>query len=116
MFGLSEDFPFMALVGCELIQICIGENELIMNFDKKLSISINSSVVFGPNPVLKTDDYRCNSNLFAQLLGSKIADAQSSNKKDLMLNFTNGKSVTILDEYSNYEAYFVKIGDKSYVT
>lgn len=50
MHKLSRDTDLTCLLGAELVQVCIGTNEVILNFDRGVRITILSDFALGePN-------------------------------------------------------------------
>jgi len=109
MYGLPKNVDLAFLKGKELLQVCLGENEVIMNFFEATSITIQTTIyhyeedrlvgVFGNAPASAATVVR--------FLGHTIADFQTSEDGTLRLKFSNGESLEIRDEDKHYECYLI---------
>lgn len=117
MYGIAPGTDFSFLIGVSLLQVCSGENEVILNFDEDLSIMIASNVsIRAPsNPLVVYDDAR---SLGAQLMAfvsETIADAVGSDDGALCLTWSNGVQMSLLDTWKEFESYVIRHGDQTFV-
>lgn len=110
VFGISPQFPFKELQGGNLIQICIGQHDLQLNFDNRVKFSISSRVKIMTDNV-NTDSYKNIANNLCKFLGHAIKRSLSNELKSILLEFDVG-SIEIFDDSENCESFTVTIDGK----
>lgn len=114
MYGLPQDTNLDFFVGASLLQVCVGENELILNCYADISVMIASAirVVGRSNEAAVLDDARSQGIALLGLLGHVIEGASGTLDGTLRLTWDDGTSVEILDSYAEFESYTVRHGDE----
>ena len=114
MFGLSPDTDLNFFVGRTLIQICIGENDLILNFSENVSISMMSSIRLTTPKLANNifEDFKIASSAIVKLLGQSIKHAAGTSEGTLTLEFNDGDCLTIFDDSKQYESYTIRHNDQ----
>ena len=117
MYGLSDDLDLSFLVGMTLLQLCIGENEVILRFDEDSSITIESrfrvgglddhTAVFGDAP--------SSAGFLAKFLSDSIIDVLGRQDGTLRLSFAKGGFLEIYDSYRDHESYQIQHHQEIYV-
>jgi len=105
------------LVGKTLFQICIGEHDLIFNFDEPVSISITSSIGLTlPESKEQTwEDFRQGIGFLVALLSQSVSSVSSSTDGTVILKFREGGVLKLYDSNKQYESYRIKGGNKPIV-
>ena len=113
MYGLPKDVDLAFFLGTKLLQVCVGENEVIANFDPAVSVMIASAVRLHPaGDVLRTlEDSRVIGSALIPLVGSAVHDASAMPDGTLHLAWENGTIVEILDSWAEFESYTIRNGD-----
>jgi hypothetical protein len=108
MYGLDITIDLSFLIGREAIQIAIGLYQVIFAFDDSVSISVESefrlispqgdvSIWQPPGPYTAAAALR--------LLGAKIENVSGQKDGTLMITFSGGDILTILDSSKEYQSY-----------
>ncbi len=110
MYGLPPDMDLDFLCGCELIQICVGANECILNFHPDLSILITSQIgylnsggeykrfIHFPDAVAS----------ISVLLGQQISAVTGHPDGTLRLFFASNARLDLFDDSKQFESYVIK--------
>jgi hypothetical protein len=120
MYGLPENFDGSRLVGRFLLQICFGLYQIQLHFDERLTISIESTLLYrysmtsDPKRIHIPDTPTFRSDLL-QLLHHTITGASGNQEGTLTIEFDNGHVLQCLDDQAGYEAYEIRIGDDSII-
>ncbi len=117
MYGLPAELDLNFLVGPILLQVCIGENEVILNFDGEISITIESSfLVRDPNGLeIVFEDSQSAAGSLVKLISDAIAKVHGQSDGTLRLWFTRGDILEIYDSFESYESYQIQHGKDIYV-
>lgn len=110
MYRLSNTENLSFLVNAEVMQVCIGANEAILNFDNDVRITIlaDFSVAAADGVAVRYDDPRKGAAALAGLLGDSIAEATATPGGDLRVVFTSGVEVIAFDSNVQYESFWIK--------
>ena len=113
MHGLPPDVDLSFFAGCQLLQVCVGENEVILNLHADISIMIASTVrVVHPGGETDTADRSTDIGpAVLILLGKEICEASGSPDGTLRLVWSDGSALEILDSWKEFESYTVRHGD-----
>lgn len=113
MFGLPADVDVSFLVGAVLIQVCAGENEVVLNFDEDVSIMSAATIRYAEDgePQRELEDARTVSKALIDLLGQTIVRADGNLDGTLRLFWSNDSRVELLDSWGDYESYTVRHGE-----
>ncbi len=107
MYGLVKGTDVSFLSGAELEQVCIGLYQVILNFDKGVSISLECK-------------YQVNGKVgdvigLVQLLGHRILVPMNEGGGEIILQFTNGGVVIIHDSNLDAESYQITAPGKQII-
>jgi Family of unknown function (DUF6188) len=113
MYGLLPDINLAFLYNKVLLQVCIGLNELILNFEDSTSITIICPITISATNRRQQvyEDHRRAVSPIVSLLGQSIAKSVSHPDGTLKLTFSGGCSLTLHDDSNNYESYSIKCGE-----
>ena len=115
MYGLPKDFDISVFVGMELIQICFAVNQMSAHFEKKITITSESSFGYSIDKNgagAKVYRIPVQSTEIMELIGHNVAEATVVGSGGLCLLFDNGHSLIFYDDMSNYESYHIYLSDK----
>ena len=114
MYGLTPETDFSFLKDATLVQVAIGENEVILRFYPQCSIMIASSVsIYAPGePEALLEDARQIGISLLPILGTDIAGASAIPPGTLRLTWRSGHTLDVLDSWRDYESYTVTTGDR----
>ena len=117
MYGLPAELDLNFLVGPTLLQVCIGENEVILNFDGEISITIESTFLVRDPNGLETvfEDSQSAAGSLVKLVSDTIAKVHGQEDGTLRLWFTKGDFLEIYDSFESYESYQIQHGTKIFV-
>ncbi len=114
MFGLSANIDLSFLKSRELLQVCIGANEAILNFDGDISITIETDICYRSakgDSTRFTDILHAASSL-ARLINSVVARVWREDPGTLLLEFSGGEIIELHDTSSKYESYQIRHGQR----
>ncbi len=100
MYGLPRELDLTFFMGREILQICFGTNDLVLNFDDAVTISISSaiSVSCGEQGV-KTEMYIEVAQQLSRVLQVPVTAVNVVNDgKALSISFANGFELLIWDD------------------
>lgn len=114
MYGLPPDFDPGFFVGAELVQVCIGASDLILNFEPDVSLTITSSVAYAPavGAARNFENLADAGRAISVLLGESITSAEAAGGGTLRLGFRSGAAIDIFDDSDQFESYLVKHGQQ----
>jgi hypothetical protein len=114
MYGLKKNEDISFLVSATLVQICIGRNDLILNFDNGAKITILSdfSVSSDGQPYTRFNDFLVGSPALLFLLSEVIAEASATSDGGLRIIFDSSARFEIFDTSNEYESFYISYKDK----
>lgn len=117
MYGLPFDTDLGFLQDAPLIQVCAGENEMILNLHPNISIMIASSVrITAPRESESAfDDARDIASAMLPLVGSRVTDIAIIPPGTSRLSWSSGHVLDIVDSWREFESYIVSHGDETIV-
>jgi len=105
------------LLDRELVQLAIGQYEVIFAFDKDVTLSIESQ--FSYTSAAETVDWRPGQPRAAAkavgLLGTTVVTAERKDEDDLRLTFSNGDRLIVTKSTDRFESYQVTAKDLTVV-
>jgi hypothetical protein len=119
MFGLPRETKLDFLIGCELLQMAVGEFQLILHFSHSVDLSVESklelkasadSVSLIWEPKRLSDLAR-----FATIVGLSVTDYEIPGDGRLILHFGNGGVLTAYDSNKDHESYQVTRGSETFI-
>jgi hypothetical protein len=113
MYGLPPDLDLSFFNGRTLEQVCIGANELILNFDEYLSVTVVSRIgcSMGNDSQRFYDDFREAAALVVKFIGDTIVASKGDSVGTLTLEFTGGGRLSLFDDSKQFESYVIKHGE-----
>ena len=116
MYGLKKSEDLQPVLGATLTQICVGENEVILNFDRPVSVTVLSdfSVSLNGMPMVRYQGARQGVVSLLPLIGNQIGSAVATTGGGLQLEFESG-ALEIFNESSQYESFWLRLGDKEII-
>jgi hypothetical protein len=114
MYGLSRDIDLRFFNGKALLQVCFGANELILNFDGDVSVTVMSLLgcMGSGGSIQQHEDFRQAAPAVLVLLNQTILSAEGEEAGTLVLKFDGGGTLAIYDDSKNYESYTINNGGK----
>ena len=94
--------------GTTLVQICLGANDLGLNFDLP-PVQIMMQSDFGTKVVGQERMLHdlINGHLLRSFLGREVSDASWGEKGTIVLTFVGGDQILIFDDNDQYESYTI---------
>jgi hypothetical protein len=113
MYGLPAGVDLSFLVGATLIQLCVGENELILNLHPDISVMVASVVEFDglSDCVSEPGDPSKAILKLLPLLGHEVAGVRGSTDGTLEVLWDTGERMRIMDSWREFESYTIRQGD-----
>jgi hypothetical protein len=102
MYGLPPNTNLDFLKGHTLIQVCFGENDLILNFSDSVSIAIFSSVAMNRHSA-----FREVAGELLVLLNKDVSNVRWTPEGTITLELDNGNAIQIYDDSPNFESYTI---------
>ncbi len=113
MHGLPKNIDLTFFRGKRLLQLCVGLNEVIINFDVGVSITAECRIrVDAPDGTSRAyiDSTDAATGLF-DLLQRAVESVEGRTDGELILRFDNNWVVHLYDESAHYESYTIHNGD-----
>jgi hypothetical protein len=110
MYGLPSSVDLGFLSGRTLGQVCVGENDLVLGFDKDASITVESAVGCQDDSgtMQRYEDFRQASGMLFAFLGQDVRVAVRTSQTTLVLEFENGKRLEIYDDSEQFESFVIR--------
>lgn len=117
MYGLPSDIDLGFMVGSTLLQVCIGQNEVILRFDMEISVTIESRFLVrdphGHEDVFESAPRAAGS--LVNLLSDSVTDVLGHTDGTLRLSFAKGGVLEVYDSSKDYESYQIQHGKEIHV-
>lgn len=109
MYGIPADIDWSFMIGAEAIQICIGKYDVIINYFKDISISMGDCFEYISDGVELASDPELSrrATSLVGLLGAVVGRVDVEDGKVLILTFTNGDVLKVVDVEERYESFTV---------
>ena len=113
MYGSLEGQDLSFLIGAQLIQVCIGENDVVLNMhpDVSMMIASNVSVTAKQGETSTLESSLDIGTAMAKLLGSSVVEVTGESDGTLVLGWSLGSVTRILDTWADYESYTIRHGE-----
>ncbi len=111
MFGLPPDLDLGFFTGRMLLQVCIGANEAILNFDGDISITITSPIACRSGARAadqRFDNYGDAAVALVGFIEKTVVSAKGEEDGTLVLTFQDDSRITLYDDSEHYESYTIK--------
>ncbi len=105
------------LLGLPLFQVCMGANEVILNFDDDVSITVEATISFRDTSGNETtySNLPSAAPALVKLLSSNIDWLSMEGNGTLSLRFVTGSTLVIHNDSEMFESYHVKRAGEVYV-
>lgn len=117
MYRLPPDLDLSFFSNKTLLQVGIGANELILNFDDDLSITVTSRIgltgLLGSHDTY--EDFPKAAPAMVALLNDVVVTAEGDSIGTLTLTFRSGIKLEFYDPNDRYESYVVKNGHEAII-
>jgi hypothetical protein len=109
MYGLPADVDLTFLTGAMLTQVCVGQNEVILNFDNDSSIMIAGDVRLLPPDQLQQElqEAPAIGAAVVVLLGRTLQSAQGDATGTTTLQWDDGSTLDLRDSWPDWESYTI---------
>lgn len=116
MYGLNKNEDLGLMIGATLTQICAGENEIILNFDKSVSVTILSdfAVSMRGDGAVRYEDPRRGAVSLMDLIGHELTGVRATDTGGVFLEF-GSHSLELFDTSNEYESFWLQLADKQVV-
>jgi hypothetical protein len=114
MHGLPSNVNLDFFIKKTFLQMCIGANDLILNFDNDVSITVTSSIgcLDSTGKIHKGEDFLKIAPILGLLLNCTVVSVKGDKSGTLKLEFDNGGKLEIYDDSEQYESYIIKNGEQ----
>jgi hypothetical protein len=106
--GLPPEVDLSFFRGCTLLQVCIGQNEVILNFDPPATVTVVTAFL------LCRRIHANGEPGLPGLLGEQVEDVQWRPDGTLTLLFPGGQFIQLCDDSEQYESYVITHGNRTY--
>jgi len=109
MYGLPENIDLKFFEQQELLQICVGKNEVILNFTGHISVTIQSRFACSNSKPLSiaNDELPLAAYPLLYFIGALVVKAEGDTDGTLRLTFSNTELLLVHDDDPNYESYVI---------
>lgn len=111
MYGFNAKNTPLFLIGCEIIQVCVGSHEVIINFDNRRSVTIMSIDVFKKynfvflNSIISFDQ---------EYIGRKVKLVNLNNAKTISIVLENDNIIYLCDDSDEFESVIFQDASRVY--
>jgi hypothetical protein len=114
MYPLGKDVDLSFFLGAQLLQVCVGKNELILNFDRSIRVTVLSDFIVTAPAGRSTayGDPIKGAPSVLPLLHDRIEAARATDDGGLRLRFQSGSEVEIRDTSAQHESFWISNGDR----
>jgi hypothetical protein len=114
MYGIDKSVNFHFLVGKELVQICIGLYQLILNFSDQVSIAVECMIRLC-RPDGSMLEISCDAPELTRaltcLLGYTVVSINTEFEGEMILKFSDGSKLFIVDSNEDQESFTITTPD-----
>jgi hypothetical protein len=117
MYGLPSDFDAQVFVGRQLEAVTHAVNAIILAFGERLTVSVSGSLPYRApgNPDPAVDRPPVAQTTLVGLVGRLVTSFTLMSPRELVLEFEDDGSLTLLDDSDTYESYLINIDDREIV-
>jgi hypothetical protein len=115
MYGLPDDLDLSFFVGTSLIQLGMGEHQIIfvLHPDVRLSVGSRMRLANLDGDVVAIDeDYRETAGVLLPLISHDVQSASRTSSGALRLEWSNDAALEVDDDSDQYESYTITHGDR----
>lgn len=112
VYGLPADIDLSFLVGTTLTQVCMGQNEFILNFDTGTSIMVASTVRLhgSTTDATEIDSAVEAGKILTAELGASVESASGTEDGTTTIVWSTGTVLSVLDTWPDFESYTITHG------
>jgi hypothetical protein len=109
MHGFEHDASFGFLQGLTLTQVCLGQYATQLHFGPQGSISMEGQYVHLTSEDREIVQPRssCGPNELFRLLGQSVVEVAIISTERMLISFSNGDALTLIDDSEQYESFVV---------
>ena len=108
MNGVPQDIDLSFFVDLTLMQVCVGEYELILNFSEHVSVLVQGNFEIVPIFTVSGVSKRLSDILAVlSLLGMKTVGVKRDGSHTLILEFSGGRCLLLHDNSPSYESFVI---------
>ena len=113
MYEIPSNFDFSFMKDRVLLQLGIGQNEIILNFDNDIRILIEVPIKLkSPNEkVVICDAHGADCIGLPAVLGRHVTECKMINSKAIKILFEDGTLLELEDKKERYESFSIKQGE-----
>ena len=117
MHGLQKETDLAFFIEKELLQVCVGLYQVILNFSDEVDIKIESLFNHkNSNESLTKENILPGSAIsLLRLLGCTVSESSNIGNGTLELKFSNGDLLHIFDSDTGYESYQINSPDSKII-
>jgi hypothetical protein len=111
--GLSPDIDLSFLLGAQLEQVGIGQNEVILRLHPQVMMMIASNIRIGrqESSLVEFEDAPGAGRALTECLGSTIEEARAIGEGTLFIRWSSGHTLEVMDTWQHYESYTIEQGN-----
>jgi hypothetical protein len=115
MHRLPPDLDLSFFHGKTLLQVCIGQNEMILRFDGDVAVTVTSRIGFTDTRELRDtyEDFAKAAHAVLGLLHDVILQARGDSEGTLSLVFRSNKTLEFYDTSDRYESYLIQASGRT---
>jgi hypothetical protein len=117
MNGLPLGIDLTPLFGRVVMQICFGEFQFILHFDRSVRIGVESKCVLVSACGVSKEitDYTGEASHLCELIGKEVTWAGRGECGGVNFKFSDGSSLQILNSNQEYESFQIHLEDMIFV-
>jgi len=110
MYKLPKGVDLGLLVGKQLLQICIGSADIMLNFDDNTRITVMTAIHYERYDGRKgvSEDGGEIVAALHECLGCQIVDFSASEEGTLRLVLSSGATIEVRDDDPHHECYWIR--------
>lgn len=113
MYGPPANTELTSFRGRELIQVCIGAHDLILNFVGSVSVTVLSSIALRTGEAQQRYvDFRDAAAALVALMGRTIVAATDDVSGTLIHEFDSNCALSVVDDSRQHESYLIRHGSR----
>lgn len=110
MNGLPEDISLEFFVGSKLNQVCAGEYEIILHFDRPATLFLACDIAIdGGDRVIACAE---SAPFLLRFLGKRVSHVARIGAGDIKLTFETSGTLSVYDSLPNFESYHITLADQ----
>lgn len=117
MYGLPSDFDPRMFLGRQLLSLTFAVNLIGLAFDEGVNVTVLGSVAYRHSlqSTVSIDSPPVTRTTLVRLVGDVVVASEARSRRELILRFERGGSVTLLDDSDEYESYVINEGDREII-